>query len=159
MLQSARMSVLATGIDMIEIERVAAVLARHPERFVARVFTPGEARHCRGRVPELAVRFSAKEAVMKALGTGVRGIGWREIEILPNMRGKPLVLLHGNAARRAEALGLRGLDVSMSHSRDYALALAVGTMDGLPASEDAPRPWLLDLALPVPTFRRRIRQP
>ena len=149
------MSVLATGIDVIEIERVAAVLARHPERFVERVFTPGEARHCRGRVPELAVRFAAKEAVMKALGTGVRGIGWREIEILPNLRGKPLVLLHGNAALRGEALGLRGLDVSMSHSRDYALALAVGMIDGLPAGEDAPRPWLLDLSLPIPTYRRR----
>src|SRR5579884_458527 len=111
------MQTLSVGVDVIEIERVRAVLARHPERFLRRVFTPGEARHCRGRVPELAARFAGKEAVMKALGTGVRGIGWREIEILPNRRGNPLVLLHGKARARADALGLTTIDISLSHSR------------------------------------------
>jgi holo-[acyl-carrier protein] synthase len=141
---------LATGVDMVEIERVARVLARHPRRFIARVFTEGEARHCRGRISELAVRFAAKEAVMKALGTGVRGIGWREIEVLPNRRGKPLVRLHGNAAHRAAQLGLITLDVSLSHSRDHAIALAVALIDGLPEGEREPRPWLVDLSLPAP---------
>jgi holo-[acyl-carrier protein] synthase len=122
---------------------VRAVLKRHPERFLIRVYTAGEAKHCRGRVAELAVRFAAKEAVMKALGTGVRGIAWREIEILPNRRGNPLVLLHGNARRRGETLGLSTIDVSMSHSRDYAVASVVGIIDGLPDWESAPRPGLL----------------
>ncbi|MXY36214.1 MAG: holo-[acyl-carrier-protein] synthase, partial [Dehalococcoidia bacterium] len=79
----------AHGIDIIEIARVRAVLDRHGERFLRRVYTEDEVRHCRGRVPELAARFAAKEAVMKALGTGIRGVGWRDIEILPNRRGKP----------------------------------------------------------------------
>ena len=74
---------------------------RHPERFLRRVFTPEEVAFCRGRVPELAARFAAKEAVMKALGTGARGLAWREIEVLPNQRGKPLVYLHGLARRSA----------------------------------------------------------
>jgi len=146
---------LATGVDVIEIERVARVLARHPQRFITRVFTEGEARHCRGRVSELAARFAAKEAVMKALGTGVRGIGWRDIEVLPNRRGKPLVLLHGNAARRAAQLGLATLDISLSHSRDHAIALAVALIDDLPAGEREPRPWLVDLSLPAPSRRTK----
>ena len=116
----------AVGIDMIEIERVARVLAKHPERFIERVFTPAEAAFCRGRVPELAARFAAKEAVMKALGTGAKGVAWREIEVLPNHRGKPLVYLYGRARARAERIGLAGLDVSMSHSREYAVAFVVG---------------------------------
>ena len=78
----------AHGIDIIEIARVRKVLDRHGERFLRRVYTEDEVRHCRGRVPELAARFAAKEAVMKALGTGVRGVGWSDIEILPNRRGK-----------------------------------------------------------------------
>jgi len=137
------MAKLTVGVDVIEIGRVQAVLRRHPERFLRRVFTPGEALHCRGRVPELAARFAGKEAVMKALGTGVRGIGWREIEILPNRRGNPLVLLHGNARRRGEALGLQTLDISLSHSRAYAAASVVGLIDGLPQWESSPRPALL----------------
>src|SRR6266511_4874544 len=100
------MITLAAGIDAIEIDRVQKTLDRHPERFLERVFTPLEVAFCRGRVRELAVRFAAKEATMKALGTGVRGVGWREIEVLPNRRGKPLLRLHGRAARRAEAIGL-----------------------------------------------------
>ena len=81
----------AHGIDIIELDRIADVVARHGERFLNRVYTPDEIAHCRGRIPELAARFAAKEAVMKALGTGVRGVGWRDIEVLPNRRGKPLV--------------------------------------------------------------------
>ena len=63
---------------------------------------------------------------MKALGTGARGIGWREIEVLPNHRGKPLVYLHGRAKKRAERIGLNGIDISLSHSREYAVAFVVG---------------------------------
>ena len=124
---------------MIELDRVRRVLARHPERFLRRVFTPAEVAFCRGRVPELAARFAAKEATMKALGTGIRGAGWREIEVLPNRRGKPLLLLHGRAARRAEAIGLADLDVTLTTARDFAAAMVVGHMAGLPEWEREPR--------------------
>jgi holo-[acyl-carrier protein] synthase len=110
---------------------------RHPERFVARVYTKLEAAYCRGRIGELAVRFSAKEAVMKALGTGARGVGWREIEILPDRRGKPLVYLHGKAKARAEAIGLGPIEISMSHSDTLALAFVVATRSEQIDYEDA----------------------
>ena len=120
------MSANAVGVDIIEIERVEAALGRFGERFLTRVYSDVEAAFCRGRAPELAARFAAKEAVMKALGTGARGVAWREIEVLPNRRGKPLVYLYGRARERAERIGLTGIDVSMSHSREYAVAFVVG---------------------------------
>jgi holo-[acyl-carrier protein] synthase len=123
---------LAVGVDVIQISRVQKVLARHPERFLRRVFTPEEVAFCRGRVRELAARFAAKEAVMKALGTGARGLAWREIEILPNGRGKPLIFLHGLAARRAEKIGARGLDVSLTHDSDLAIAVVAGLANEAP---------------------------
>jgi holo-[acyl-carrier protein] synthase len=119
----------AVGIDLIAISRVRAVLDRHDVRFLRRVYTPEEVAYCRGRVSELAARFAAKEAVMKALGTGVRGVGWRDIEVLPNRRGKPLVYLYGRAQARAERIGLRALDVSLTHERDFAVAAVVGVRD------------------------------
>jgi holo-[acyl-carrier protein] synthase len=118
------------GIDLIAIPRVRAVLERHSERFLRRVYTPEEAAFCRGRVSELAARFAAKEAVMKALGTGIRGIGWREIEVLPDRRGKPLVYLYGRAKARADKIGLRAIDVSLTHERDFAIASVVGVREG-----------------------------
>lgn len=113
------------GVDIIEIERVEQALRRFGDRFLNRVFTEREIRFCRGRVSELAARFAAKEAVMKALGTGVRGIGWREIEVLPMQGGKPLVFLHGRALKRAEVLGLSDFAISLTHSRDFAIASVV----------------------------------
>ena len=133
----------AVGIDVIEIARVRAVLQRHPERFLSRVFTREEAAFCRGRVPELAARFAAKEAVMKALGTGARGLAWREIEILPNQRGKPLVYLHGLARARAEAIGLRGVDISLTHSHELAIAAVVGVADNAPMDREQHRALLV----------------
>ncbi len=120
---------MAVGIDVIVISRVGKVLNRHPERFLTRVFTPEEVAFCRGRVHELAARFAAKEAVMKALGTGARGLAWREIEILPNKRGKPLIYLHGDAKKRGETIGMRGIDISLTHEGDLAIAAVVGMTD------------------------------
>ena len=116
---------LSVGVDIIEIERIARVLERWGERFLRHVYTPDEVAICRGRVPELAVRFAAKEAISKALGTGMLGVCWPEMEVLPDPLGKPLVRLHGRAAARAEYLGLGQFAVSLSHSRDYAMAMVV----------------------------------
>jgi holo-[acyl-carrier protein] synthase len=118
--------VSCVGVDIVEIVRIERAIKRWGGRFTKRVYTEAEREICRGRVPELAARFAAKEAVMKALGTGRREIGWREIEILSNRRGKPLIYLHGRACSRAEKLGLRGLAISLSHSRELAIASVVG---------------------------------
>ncbi len=125
----------AVGIDLLSIPRVRRVLERHDGRFLRRVYTPEEVAFCRGRVQELAARFAAKEAVMKALGTGARGVAWREIEVLPNRRGKPLVYLYGRARERAERIGLTALDVSLSHERDFAVAAVVGMRENDPRDD------------------------
>ena len=117
---------LTTGVDIIEIERIQRALERWGDRFLRRIYTEDEAAYCRGRPPNLAGRFAAKEAAMKALGTGLRGVGWKDIEVVRNQAGAPSVLLHGRAKVRAETLGVRELSLSLSHSRNYAVAFVVG---------------------------------
>ena len=121
---------LTVGIDMVEIARVERVLERHGDHFLERVFTPTEILYCRARPPELAARFAAKEAVAKALGVGMRmlsrdGINWQDAEIVGDVRGKPLIRLHGRAAERAEELALTEWAVSLSHTREHAIAFVV----------------------------------
>lgn len=119
---------LAVGVDLIEIDRLARAIDRWGERFLARIYTPEEIAHCRGRIPELAVRFAAKEAVSKALGVGIwwrGGIGWTEAEVRPNRLGKPEVRLYGRAAEYARQQGLDEWAVSLSHSRAHAIAMVV----------------------------------
>ena len=113
---------LSTGVDIIEIPRVGQVLERFGQRFLDRVFTPQEIAYCRGRPPNLAARFAAKEATMKALGTGTRGVGWKDIEVVRQKSGAPAVKLHGRAERRARRLGVQEVALSLSHSREYAVA-------------------------------------
>jgi holo-[acyl-carrier protein] synthase len=113
------------GIDLIDIDRIVAVLERFPDRFRTRVLTDLEQRYCGRRVERIAGRWAAKEAISKVLGLGVRGVGWREIEILPNRAGAPQVRLYERAARRAAALGLEEVTVSISHERRMAVAVAV----------------------------------
>lgn len=120
------MNDLSVGVDIIEINRVAATLARFGDRFLQRIYTAGEIAYCRGRAPQLAARFAAKEAVMKALGTGTRGVGWQEVEVTRKRSGEPGIALHGRAATRAEKLGIDRLALSLSHSRHYAVASVVG---------------------------------
>ena len=114
------------GIDIIKVDRIAASLTRFGERFTRRVLTPHEQRHVRGRPETMAGRWAAKEAVSKVLGLGVRGIGWRDIEIERLPTGQPSVRLHGRAAARAEQLGMSRVAVSISHESDYAVAVAFG---------------------------------
>jgi len=115
------------GIDIIETARIKGVLERHDARFLGRVYTEWEQRYCRHNVLHLAGRWAAKEAVSKVLGLGVRGVGWREIEIRRTPMGQPTVTLHGRAEQRAKAIGLRiPLSVSISHIKDLAVAVAVG---------------------------------
>ena len=116
---------LSSGVDIIEISRIKRVLDRYAQRFLDRVYTEGEIVYCRGRAPNLAARFAAKEATMKALGTGVRGVGWKDIEITRRESGAPGVLLHGRAQRRARRLGVLDIALSLSHSREYAVAFVV----------------------------------
>jgi len=122
--------VLSTGVDLIEIVRVERALERHGDRFLGRVFTPDEVAYTRRRPAELAARFAAKEAVAKALGVGMRmmaqdGIGWQEAEILGDRRGRPLVRLRGRAAERAQELELTEWAVSLSHTKEHAIAFVV----------------------------------
>jgi holo-[acyl-carrier protein] synthase len=117
---------LRTGVDIVEIERIGEAVERWGDRFFNRIFTQGELDYSRGRWPQLAGRFAAKEAVMKALGTGVRGVSWREIEVVRESGQAPTVVLHGRAKARAEFLTLGEIAISISHSRDYAVVVAVG---------------------------------
>ncbi len=117
---------IAVGIDVIEIDRIERVLAEFGQRFLDRVYTQTEQQRYSRFPNELAGRFAVKEATSKALGTGIRGIRWREMETLSNRRGKPVLVLHGSAAERAELLGLDDFTVSITHSRTDAMAIVIG---------------------------------
>jgi holo-[acyl-carrier protein] synthase len=121
---------LSTGVDLVELDRIRRAVERYGERFLARIYTPDEVIRYRHRLPELAVRFAAKEAVSKALGVGLchisaEGIGWQDVEVLPDGRGKPVLYLSGRARTLAEAQGLSQWSISLSHGRDHAVAFVV----------------------------------
>jgi holo-[acyl-carrier protein] synthase len=117
---------LIAGVDIIEIARVKRVAEEYGDRFFRRIYTEEELRYARGRAPQLASRFAAKEATMKALGTGIRGIPWKDIEVTRGRGQAPRITLHRKALARAERLGLTDLALSLSHSRDFAVASVVG---------------------------------
>jgi holo-[acyl-carrier protein] synthase len=118
---------LKTGIDLIDIPRLEGAIQRHGARFLDRIFTPGEIQEAQGRLTSLAARFAAKEAVAKALGTGIGAVGWLEIEIRYGPAREPVLHLHGEAARLAAELGLETWAVSLSHTEGHAVAVAVAT--------------------------------
>jgi holo-[acyl-carrier protein] synthase len=124
------MASLRTGVDMIEVERIREAALRHGERFYRRFFTEGERAYCEDRFTALAARFAAKEAVAKALGTGIGDVRWVEIEIVSNERRQPDLKLHGAAADLAASLGLNSWSVSLSHTHAYAIAFVVAMREG-----------------------------
>ena len=132
------MSVLGIGTDITECLRIAQMIERHGELFVSRVYTPHEIDYCRSRrmaTQHFAGRWAAKEAVLKAIGTGWRrGISWRDIEVRNTAAGRPVARLQGGPLEIAEKLGIRCVLVSISHCRSHATAYAVA-LDELPGSE------------------------
>jgi holo-[acyl-carrier protein] synthase len=116
--------ILGVGIDLVEIDRVAAVLARTPS-VLHRLWTPAEQARCAGRLPSLAARFAAKEAVAKALGTGIRGFAFLDLEVVVDGLGRPAVRLHEPAAAVAAAAGVERIHLSLTTSVTTAAAVAV----------------------------------
>ena len=119
--------VLAVGVDLVDIRRVAGLAERYGSRFTGRVFTSAEKAECGDRPESLAARWAAKEAVVKALGTGFGPVGFRDIELLREDAGQPELRLDGKARALAEARGLSSWAVSISHDGDYAIAFVVAT--------------------------------
>ncbi len=122
--------VIGTGIDVVEIERVAHSIERYGSRFLERVYTAGEIAYCqrkrRNAAESFAARFAAKEAGAKALGTGIGfGVTWRELEVGREPAGRPLLLLHGRAAEVAASLGVRRSSLSITHTRTQSMALVI----------------------------------
>jgi holo-[acyl-carrier protein] synthase len=121
--------VIGLGTDLIEIERIERSVERFGERFLERVFTPGEIAFCyRKKAPaeSLAARFAAKEAGAKALGTGIsRGVGWKEFEVKRKPGQRPELHLSGRAAEIAQSMGIRRISLSLTHSREMSMAVVV----------------------------------
>jgi holo-[acyl-carrier protein] synthase len=117
--------ILRTGVDLIEISRIEEVIARHGKHYLERIYTPTELEQCGKRTESLAGRFAAKEAVAKALGSGIGDVTWKEIEILGDENNAPVLSLHGAARQKADELGLVQWSVSISHSQSHSVAMAV----------------------------------
>jgi len=127
------MTVIGVGVDIIEVARIRASLDRHGERFHRRICTEGEATYCtkmRDPAPFFAARFAAKEAVSKALGTGIGAqCTWLDIEVRRKASGEPFIVLHGAGAETAKRLGIARVMISLSHTENYATAQAVALGD------------------------------
>lgn len=117
------------GVDIVETERIAHSLARFGDRFLQRVYTPRELRYCQGRIGSLAARWAAKEAVGKALGTGIGQVSFQDIEVINDERFCPAIKLHGAAQHLAQHLGLTTWAISLSHTKAYAIAFVVAEGD------------------------------
>jgi len=121
--------IVGTGIDIVEVPRVAAAMARFGRRFLERLFTEAEIRYCeskQNRAERYAARFAAKEAALKAVGTGwKRGVAWREVEVGREPGGRPTILFHGKAAEFAAGLGMKRASLSLSHTAEHAVAQVI----------------------------------
>ncbi|HLW87734.1 MAG TPA: holo-[acyl-carrier-protein] synthase [Terriglobales bacterium] len=121
--------IVGTGIDIAEVPRIAASIARFGDRFVRRIFTEGEIRYCdskANRVERYAARFAAKEAAMKAIGTGWNhGVTWRDVEVSRMPGGRPTISFHGKAAEFAARLGAKHVALSLTHTAEHAIAQVI----------------------------------
>lgn len=117
--------ILRSGVDLMEVKRIAEAIERHGERFLNRIFTELEQKECHGRIPSLAARFAAKEAAAKALGCGIGDVSWLEIEVRSDERRAPYLVLYGEGERLAKQLGLTTWSVSLSHTENQAIAFVV----------------------------------
>jgi holo-[acyl-carrier protein] synthase len=121
--------IIGTGVDIVEIVRFRKVMGRSGDRFVQRVFTSGEQQFCNAHhdpVPHFAVRFAAKEALFKALGTGwAKGITWQDAEVLREKSDAPTMVLHGEAQKLAAAKGAHAVHLSLSHTENWAVATVI----------------------------------
>ncbi|MBX3746004.1 MAG: holo-ACP synthase [Verrucomicrobiae bacterium] len=121
--------ILGTGIDIIEVSRMTAMVERFGDRFLRRVLVAREIEYCQGHVkpgPHIAARFAAKEAVSKAFGTGIgASLGWGDIEVAHRPTGAPMIVLHGRGRDLMTSRGARELHVSLSHTEHYAAAFAL----------------------------------
>ena len=124
--------ILTTGIDLIEIDRIQSVIARHGDRFLNRIFTARELADCAGRAESLAARFAAKEAAAKALGSGFGIIAWDEVEVQRTENGAPSLVFYGKAESLAKEKGFENWSISLSHSRNHAIAMVVGMGNARP---------------------------
>ena len=123
------MQIVAHGIDLVDCPRIEAMIVRHGERFLDRVFTDKEQQYAasnKNKTEKLAGRFAAKEAILKLMGTGWRGkIAWTDIEVVNNNMGVPEVTITGEVKKIAEELGIKQVTVSITHTANFAIASAV----------------------------------
>jgi len=119
---------LSCGVDVVELERFARILKVGGQQFLNRVYTEAELAFCAGRLPQLAARFAGKEAISKTLGTGIRGIHWRDLEVLSDQYGRPFVSLYGCAAARAKQMQLFTWTISLSHSPTFVIAFVLASL-------------------------------
>lgn len=121
--------IVGTGIDIAEVPRIEASIARFGDRFLRRIFTEAEIRYCESkanRIERYAARFAAKEAGMKAIGTGWNhGVAWRDVEVCRQPGGRPTIAFHGKAAEFAAKLGAVHVALSLSHTKEYAIAQVI----------------------------------
>ncbi|MGC2695990.1 MAG: holo-ACP synthase [Candidatus Angelobacter sp.] len=121
--------IVGTGVDITEVPRIKAAMERFGDRFLRRVFTPEEARYCLGKAnanERLAARFAAKEAGMKAIGTGLRfGVTWQDVEVVRLPGQRPAIQFHGKAAEFAARLGCKRTHLSLSHTKEEAIAYVI----------------------------------
>ena len=121
--------IVGIGLDLAEVDRIEKAIAKHGERFLNRIYTDSERRYCESKpnkFERFAGRFAAKEAAMKAIGTGwKRGVAWREFEVMRSPSGQPMITYHGKAGEIAKQLGVKRALVTITHSKDYAIAQVV----------------------------------
>jgi holo-[acyl-carrier protein] synthase len=121
--------IVGTGVDLAEVDRIRQAIERHGQRFIERIYTPAEIAYAQrkaNRYERYAARFAAKEAGMKAIGTGwKRGVRWRDFEVINLPSGRPTLLFHGVAAQFAESLGVRNIALSLTHTSVQAMAIVI----------------------------------